>query len=271
MTSLAVTLSVDSRGPAALYIVTDSRITWGSNLKRWDAGQKTFVSARTPDVFGFCGDAFFPPAMLRQIIDQVNVGLLLTEDAGSHERHSTVAAALESAMSIAVDVDVTPFAVFHGTRENEQMKSRFRLFRTEYSKTAGWIDSELDLDSDRSYLAHLDGSGKRVIEIRRKDWIGTTAEGTSRAAVWAFCDALQSGRDLLSGGPPQLVGIWRTGPGRAFGFLWHGKPFFSGLEVGDLADFASVQWFNHLFERCDAATGRRRPGAQRQRKPLRVR
>lgn len=58
MTSLGVALAIDARGPSAMYIITDSRISW-PNGGHWDAGQKTFVSACSPDIFGFCGDAFF--------------------------------------------------------------------------------------------------------------------------------------------------------------------------------------------------------------------
>ena len=56
-----------------------SKITWDSSSSLWDAGQKTFASARTADVFGFCGDAFFPPAILRQVTDQINAGLILPD------------------------------------------------------------------------------------------------------------------------------------------------------------------------------------------------
>jgi hypothetical protein len=267
MTSLAVTLSIDSRGPGGLYIITDSRITWGTSDKHWDAGQKTFASSRTPDVFGFCGDAYFPPAILRQVIDQVNAGLLLAGEITTIERHAIVSEAFKSAMALTVKVDVPPFAVFHGARDGHEMRSTFRLFHITYSKADGWGGGELDLNSDRSYLAHLDGSGKRVIEERRKDWLGTNAEGTSRAAIWAFCDALQSGKDPFSGAPPQLVGIWRKESAQTFGFLWHGKPYLSGLEVPKTANFAKTKWFNHRFERCDGATGRRLKDAQPQPKP----
>jgi hypothetical protein len=269
MTSLAVALSADSRGPAGLYIITDSRITWGSGDYRWDAGQKTFASTRTADVFGFCGDAHFPPAVLRQVIDQVNAGLLFTRGMSATERSAVVTAALESALKLRVAIETGPFAVYHGTRDHELMKSRFRLFHTKYSKADGFTHGELNLSSIKSYLAHLDGSGKRVIETRRNDWLDTKAEGTTRAAIWAFCDALQSGRDPLSGGPPQLVGIWRNDPAQTFGFLWHEKRYFCGLEVSDTAALQAVKWFNHLFERSDARTGMRMEGAQRQRKPVR--
>jgi hypothetical protein len=97
MTSLAVALAVDSRGPTAIYIITDSRLTWDSTaVQRWDFGQKTFASARTPDVFGFCGEALFPPMILRQTLDQINCGLIFADGINAAERHEMLFAGLRS-------------------------------------------------------------------------------------------------------------------------------------------------------------------------------
>src|SRR5690242_15885211 len=84
MTSIAIALAIDARGPSALYIISDSRLTfYGNSEKRWDAAQKTFASLRTPDIFGFCGDAIFPPAVLRQILEQINYGLIFHDSMNS--------------------------------------------------------------------------------------------------------------------------------------------------------------------------------------------
>jgi len=267
-----VTLSVDARGPSGIYIITDSRITWDTDAVRWDAGQKAFASRRTADAFGFCGDAFFAPAILRQLLEQVNAGLLFPDDLGASARHTIMIQAFLDAMQKRTDAPMRTFSIFHGAREGELMMSHFRLWKTQYSAiTDNWTDEELDIiDDSRSYLALVDGSGRREIEMRGRDWIGTVAEGTSRSAIWAFCDALHSGKDVYSGGPPQLVGIWRKGPARSFGFLWHGKRYFAGLEVPQDAAWSSVEWFNHLFERCDGKSGRRLRGAQSQRQPART-
>jgi hypothetical protein len=207
--------------------------------------------------------------MLRQIVDQVNLGLLVPGDLGAVERHTAMTSVFQSALALVIKMQPAPFSIVHGTRENEGMTSRFRLFQTKFGPADGWKDEELDLDASQSYLAHLDGSGQRIIETRRNDWLGTSAAGTSRAAIWTFCDALQSGKDTFSGGAPQLVGIWRKGPAQTFGFLWHGRRYFSGLEVSDTAQFSNVNWFNHFFERCDGSTRKRLSDAQRQRKPAR--
>jgi hypothetical protein len=268
MTSLAVSLSVDQRGPCGIYLITDSRITWDSDLVRWDAGQKAFACRRTPDIFGYCGDAFFPPAILRQLIDQVDSGLLFADSLSAEDRHTVLFEAFRQALDRRVNAPMRSFSFFHGARDGEFMTSRFRLWETQYNaKNGEWTDNEHRIASDQSYLVHLDGSGKPIIKAKSRDWIGTEAEGTSRAAIWSFCDALQSGKDPFSGGPPQLVGIWRKGPAQSFGMLWHGKRYLAGLEVFSDPIWMTVPWFNHLFERCDGRTRSRLKSAQRHRKP----
>jgi hypothetical protein len=269
MTSLAASLSIDQRGPSALYIITDSRITWEASTKRWDSGQKAFASRTTPDIFGFCGDAYFPPAILRQILEQLDIGLLGATNLDVGGRHACVVERLQHAISKRADAPMVAFSVFHGAREGEFMKSRFCLWETRYSVAANhWSDKEHDLSTDHSCLVHIDGSGRNIIENKSRDWISTKAEGTSRAAIWSFCDALASGKDHYSGGPPQLVGVWRKGPAKNFGFVWEGKRYVAGLELPDGAIWNKVEWFNRLFERCDGQTGNPLEVAQRHKKPM---
>ena len=63
----------------------------------WDSGQKLFVSSRFPDIFGYCGDVQFPTLVLRQIIDRVDQGLLLADNATAFQRNQTIAEELNKA------------------------------------------------------------------------------------------------------------------------------------------------------------------------------
>jgi hypothetical protein len=269
MTSLAVALAVDSRGPTGLYIITDSRLTWeAGGSRRWDAGQKTFASVRSPDIFGFCGDALFPPAILRQLLDLVNCGLIFADGMDTEHRHALVATTLRQALEQQTRAPMSTFSILHGARDGELMRSRFRLWETRYRIDTGtWSDEERDLISDHSYLVHVDGTGAGYVRKRGQEWLNTTAQGTSRAAIWSFCNALHEGLDPCSGGPPQLVGIWRKGPARIFGIWWRGRPYLSGMEVPSGSDVGKVDWFNHRFERCDGITGKRLADAKRHTNP----
>jgi hypothetical protein len=270
MTSLAVTLAVDSRGPTAIYIITDSRLTWEGTSQRWDFAQKTFASNRTPDVFGFLGEALFPPMILRQILDQISCGLIFSDDMNAAGRHEILFDGLRWFLSQRARSQVYSFSIFHGSRDGELMESRFRLWETSYNAvSSNWSDQERDIKTDRSYFAHVDGSGRDHVVKRSLEWTETDAQGTSRAAIWSFCNALNEGKDASSGGPPQLVGIWRKGPAQSFGFWWKGHPYLSGAKVPKNSEFGCVNWFNHRFERVDGGTGKRIVGAQKHRNPTR--
>jgi hypothetical protein len=270
MTSLAVLLAKDDRRPAGLYIITDSRLTFRTKdgSQHWDSGQKTFASARTPDIFGFVGDASIPPAVLRQLVDQVNCGLLFGDGLDAERRHELVKPILEQAIRRQTGAIASLFSVFHGARDGELMVSRFRLWETRYyANTNYFTDQERELQIDCSYLAWVDGSGASYIKKNGAEWLDTDAGSTSRAGIWSFCNALREGEDPYSGGAPQLVGIWRKGPARTFGFWWNGKPYLSGAEVPGSANFGRVDWFNDRFERCDGATGCLLEGAKRHDRP----
>lgn len=213
MTSLAAKLSVDTRGACALYILTDSRITWADSPEtHWDAGQKAFNSHVSADIFGFCGDAFFPPAALRQMIDVINSGSLFSNDDSAECRHDRAMSVFRSAIENGRNLTVNDFSVIHGARDGELMSSRFRIWVVQYSSsTRCWQEEELVLDTSHSQFSYLGGSGRRSIEKFSKMWKGTSAEGTSRAAFGAFCKAVDSEYDIHSGGPPQLVGIFWKG------------------------------------------------------------
>ena len=268
MTSLAVTLSIDSRGPCAMYLITDSRISWTTQFRTWDAGQKTFASIQSPDLFGYCGDAYFPPLVLHQMIDLIHAGVLFHNSDSAEQRHHKAMVVVRSAIERRSSAPVSSFSIFHGARDGEFMQSKFRLWRTRYSSnTNDWIDDELDLIQGQSYLAHIDGSGAASVSRFDKQWQGTVARGTTRAAISAFCDALNRGLDQFTGGPPQLIGMWRKGGAKQFGFIWCGKRYLAGAEVPSGSQFNNVDWFNQRFERYDGEHIRRLRGAKKHVRP----
>jgi hypothetical protein len=267
MTSLAAAIAVDQRGPSALYIITDSRITWKGFAGQWDAGQKTYASQTSAHIFGFCGNASFPPSVIRQVIELMDIGLLTTnEDPAAI--HSQVVELLEKTLRTASHQFFDGFSIFHGAREGELMSSKFRLWRTEYyQSTRKFYDGEIEMEKSRSCLVHIDGSGRSVVQNQSAMWDRSTAAGTSRAAMWAFCEALSSGTDRHTGGAPQMVGVWRKGPARRFGIVWNGKRYVAGIEVTPAEELRQIDWFNDLFERCDGISGGRLKGASSHEKP----
>ncbi|MBG0511069.1 hypothetical protein I3J13_20010 [Agrobacterium sp. MOPV5] len=261
MTSLAAAIARDSRGPTALYLLTDSRITWIEHTERWDAGRKTFGSPVSADVFGYCGDAYFMPMALGQVLSMVACGVINLNTATSEERHSIVLNQLKNSLGRISTKYASNVTLFHGARDGEGMKSTFRLWRSVYRPAPkSWSDSELPVEN-RSYLAKIDGTGKATLQKFEAKMNETAASGTSRAAIHAFCKSLKSAEDPFSGGAPQMVGLWRIGSAKQFGYYWQGRFYIAGMECPNSAGRENIDWFNELFERCDPETGLRREGS----------
>ena len=155
------------------------------------------------------------------------------------------------------------FGILHGFRVSDGMASDFRLNVTTYDgSTDAWNFEETSMP-DSSSLLLVQGSGGASIRSASTQWERSHAARTSRAVFGAFTEALGAGADPLSGGGPQLVGLYRKGPGRTFGTVFDKRRFFAGAPVARDADWnEEVEWRNELFERVSGETARRIDGAQ---------
>ena len=111
------------------------------------------------------------------------------------------------------------------------------------------------------------GSGRAAFQASYDRWQHSDAAGTSRTVFSALGDAMRAGVDPNTGGPPQLVGLYRIGSGRTFGIIWEGKRYFYGTEVKHAARFETVNWHNELFEIGDPGSLGRRIDSQPQPRP----
>ena len=117
------------------------------------------------------------------------------------------------------------------------------------------------------------GSGDSSLRHWYHKWVGPRHKNpdgvnrTSRSVFSAFCDSLKSCDDPLSGGAPQLVGLYRIGPAKTFGIIYDEERYFNGLPVGNTTLLNSVEWRNSLFERCDGESMVLFKGAQKQPRP----
>jgi len=158
-----------------------------------------------------------------------------------------------------------PFTILYCSRLNESLKSTFELYRLDWSHKNGWKTSQPELPSHSDLILSL-GSGKESILASHLNWQKTEVKGTSRSVFSAFCDSLESGQDPLSGGAPQLVGIYRKGAARSFGIIFNDQKYLLGLPVEN-ENLKSVEWRNHLFEESDPNTNQRQTNAQPQPRP----
>tara|TARA_R110002110_G_scaffold25250_1_gene93807 strand:- start:84 stop:812 length:729 start_codon:yes stop_codon:yes gene_type:complete len=237
-------------------------------VRKWDAGQKTFCSYDSPDVFAYCGDAFFPPAIIRQALDIAVPGCFWGPETTSDVRHKFFTNAIRSAMKAASDSPAGRFTIFHGSRDGEGMNCKFKLWKTVFSMSdKKVVDNTVNFDDQSSCIVEVDGSGQTHIKNAQKKWQGTDAEGTSRSTMWSFCESLRNKQDPQSGGAPQIVGIWRKFPGKRFGVIWDNDRIVAGAKLESSENLKNFLWFNDLFERCDGETGKKLPEAARHPQP----
>jgi hypothetical protein len=160
-----------------------------------------------------------------------------------------------------------PFAVVYASRDGDGMEGAFHIRTVSWSADEGWTRKKLRLPTSSGAI-HLWGSGAAIAQIHLTKWSTSTEGGTSRAVYSALIDGLRSGADPQSGGPPQLVGLYRIGPGRSFGTVVGRERFLNGLPVAARSIQGEIEWRNELFERVSGRTRIRLPSAQRHVLPI---
>ena len=146
MTTLIAWISVDTRGPTAAYLASDSRITWGPE-KRWDSGRKLFASSTTADLFGYAGEAFFPSQALGQALDLVDRSILWSSQMSPEERHLSLLQFLQTAYHRRHNAPEFDFSIVHVARGGSR---EFKAWTISYvAKNRSWIDTSIGKASDR--------------------------------------------------------------------------------------------------------------------------
>jgi hypothetical protein len=264
MTSLIAWIGVDSRGPSSAYIASDSRLSWPAGCT-WDHGRKLFASRLYPHVLGYCGDVLFPSQTLSQVAELIDARALFAPTDGVDVCVDRVVSVIDRAFQTYPLAARKPFEVLYCLRQGDAVPSLLHVRSISFDSTGSSRVAAIELPAHSDVICVL-GSGAPAVRESLAAWQSSDVGGTSRAAFAAFCDSLRNGSDPLSGGPPQLVGLWRRGPANAFGIVWHGRPYLYGTEV-DVPSTGCIHWYNELFEECDARTLARREGAQPQPRP----
>ncbi len=271
MTTLIAWTGADQRGrneyrPASVYFAADSRITWTVTADKWDCGRKLFASRDEPHLLGYCGDVLFPTQVLGRMIDRMDHGLMFPLGASPNERLDSVVNSLIDPLSRYPSSVPANFSLLYATREGKGTACSFHVWQIDFQKAVVQRVIQLPMPTKSGLLVPL-GTGRHAFLQTLKRWRASEVGGTSRAFYSAFAQALADGSDPGSGGPPQLIGLYRQDGGRSFGTVWQGKRYFLGEEIEDDIQEAPVQWHNELFEICDPQTLARKADAQPQPRP----
>jgi hypothetical protein len=231
MTTLIAWVGADQRGPASIRLAADSRISWslpnGSAQKTWDFGKKLFASHNDPDIVGYCGDVLFPTQTLGQIFELIDRRVFFPTGATPEEKLRLIVEALERSSAHYPQSETREFTLLYGTRTSEGMSGKFNLYEVDYAGGKNVSTKKIPIPQKSGILARL-GSGRDPFKKHLDRWEKSDVGGTSRAVFSSFADSLKSGDGLKSGGPPQLTGLFREGPARAFGIVWNECRFWEG-------------------------------------------
>ncbi|HEX8307832.1 MAG TPA: hypothetical protein VF645_05375 [Allosphingosinicella sp.] len=246
--------------PNSAYLASDSRITWGSDRLRWDAGRKLFACRTSPDIFGFSGDMLFGTQVLGQIVDLVEAGLLFNPQARVDRRHSAALAAIQASHGRRHNAPEQDFEIVHIGRQGSRSATEFHGWTTRYHAATGqWHDEVITIEVGRP-LAF--GSGAKRFHERLAMRSSANEEEVASTVFSVFSDCLARGADPLSGGSPQLASLHRIGGARHIGVVRQGRKFLHGLPV-DAIHSGSLDWRDESFEAINGSSLKEKKLVQR--------
>lgn len=275
MTTLLSWVSFSDTGespdkPRAVYLASDSRITWNTADRRWDSGRKVFAVTTAPHLFGFCGDVVLPSLILGQVSAAIEAGILIDPLATADEQHQAVLGAVRRCVATTVATPSLDFTIHHLMRSADWPNTEFRAWRIDYNVTERQCTSSPIAIPATTGLIESFGTGQDAAREHRIKWLLSDIGNRSRAILSAFQDAIISGDDPLSGGAPQLAALYTRGPPEQIGLLIGERRFLNGLEVEVSPMLNAVEWRDQLGQRVDPVTGLLRSGARRFVRPGRM-
>lgn len=273
MTMLASWIGIDPHGPTSAYIVSDSRISWGTSVS-YDHGKKVFASLKYPEIFGYAGDVLFPSVVLTQIVEMIDRDVLITPDLTCTDKNKIIFDKLSYELTkYPMDYSADVFQILHISRDTnvkDGVYPHFHFYFLSYNKiTRNWERSEEDVPKESGIITIL-GSGKTEFYKNYSRYQDGPNKDTSRNVYHCFIDTLGSIKDPYCGGAPQLVGVYRKpgSVGKYFGTIYNEKCYFAGTEVPKGSNYEAIEWRNDNFERCNGKAKSLLKDAQHQPNPL---
>ncbi|WP_350292674.1 hypothetical protein [uncultured Croceitalea sp.] len=251
----------EGKKPASLYIASDSRYSWGTSTK-YDYGIKVFGSSRFPEIFGFCGDVLLPSIILGQLLPQIDSGIILNDADKGIEKNDKIFDFISTSIeNYPKEQSTGSFTILHGTRSGKE----FSCFKTIFNKVNGLKNEQIDLPKISTKICS-EGSGKKEFDNHFQEWEKERHNNyrTSRGVFHCLSRTLKTIKDPMTGGLPQIVGLYRIDNSRLFGIVENNKKYIYGKESSEDINSNRIEWRNENFERMNPETLKILSGAQRQ-------
>jgi hypothetical protein len=208
----------------------------------------------------------FASHAIGQALELLDAGFLHPVDAAPAARIAALEAFLHESLQSYPSAQQREFSVVYAWRIGSDLAASFFVAEVSWSRSAGWCRVIPMLPSESAVIIAC-GSGQEYFASPYRRWKDSEIGRTSRAVYSAFCDHLTSGSDPHTGGPPQLVAVYRSGPAITFGVIYSGARWLSGARVPDGSIPENLEWRDELFQRCDGKTMTLKRGTQRHARP----
>lgn len=263
MTTLISWITFCDSKQNSIYIASDSRFSLaGSNGRNWDFGRKIYASNTGPDIFGYCGDVIFCSQALSQLVTYIDSFGLLKHNMPFDKKVTLIFDLLKNSFSSYTEfIKPTSLEILYATRRD---KSNFALCSFSYSGRDGWRFEEIR-PKETTNLLKVSGSGSQhYTEMFNSKYLHSGLESYSRSYFSCLYMHIVSNKDPMTGGPPQVAGIFNRENAILHGVIYENRRYIYGLEVN--ADWTEnkIRWVNQFFENCDGITMERLDAAQRQ-------
>jgi hypothetical protein len=280
MTTLIAWAAIDQNNTSAVYIASDSRFTWGEQGV-WNAGRKIFASENYPEILGYTGDALFCSQVLSQVIAFIDSCAPLENVGDFSIKYDRIESLIKRAFSSYPQRFCLPtFSIVYLTR----ITTQWGACMFSWNAGKGWSDKVVhkvpmtwadvaqagqDENSRRRKVIFVsEGSGGAKFRefYSASEW-SKKLPLLSRGIFGAFCDFIETNRDPLTGGNPQLSGLYRRFKAQKIGFVEGESRYLYGIAISPEDYQGNVRWVNRTFENCGVLTGEIIPREQRQPAP----
>lgn len=246
--------------PSALYIATDSRISWG-NKSTWDLAQKVFCVPQSNEIFGYCGDVMCVTQTLSQIVhlcSQNGFDCLEKTD----ERICLYTELIRDALaSYPKEQIVSGSSIIYARRHD----SLYAIYEIEIAADATVSSKEVTLARRDSQSKPENREDRIVRGSGTTMFKGKLPSETTYQAFHRFCECIEDETISSVGGFPQVVTLRRNGHGSVLGVCIKGRNHVLGLPVNLSQNFSGIlEWKNENFERWNPETNEIIQGAKRQ-------
>lgn len=267
MTTLISWKGNDSRGIASIYLASDSRFSWRFSWRNihWDYGQKVFGCTNFPEIIGYCGDVLLAINIISSLIELIDNEIIYKNTISSDDKNSIVFEFIKEKFSLFPKNSDTTIVHIIKDSSNE-----FSYYEIKYNnKNNSWNNiKKNNVMKKESDLIEVYGSGETFYKGNIVANYSNDLYKTSRFYYMVFCNTLNEAKDNLTGGAPQIIGLYRgINKSIKIGTIWNNERFLYGMKIKSNFNINELEWRNINFERYKANENDLIKGAKKQPMP----